>query len=176
MLSHIVVQKKLETTSLNAWVESVYVSAYPNATYLRELYRHAPVLFKKSRSVIFEELAQYATFDAQHCCKRVARAATDLLTELDKIRGYPAFIEAVKGGQLAGFITDDLLYVVTPSVKPNTPKYQMTTFARGRGPISDALRECPEDFVTAQFGLPRAARFIGQSDLLAIEKHYLKTF
>lgn len=175
MLTHIIAQKQPETTSLSGWVESVYISAYTDPTMLRALYRHAPVLFKQPRDVIFEELAQYATFDAHHCCKRVARAATDMLTELDKIRGYPAFIEAVKAGQLAGFITDQLLYVVTPSVKPDTPKYQMTTFARGKGPISDALRDIPEAFVTAQFGLPRCARFIGQSALLAVEKHYMKT-
>lgn len=175
MLANIITEKKNESSSLAAWVESVYMASNHDPHLLRQLYRHASVMFKQERQAMLQELSCYATFDAYHCCEKVAKSAVAVLSELEKMRGYPEFIDAINAGQLAGFITDDLLYVVTPSVKPNTPRYQMTTFAKGVGPISDALRDSPEAFLTAQFGLPRSARFIDGSALLSIESRYQNT-
>ncbi|MGY0314358.1 hypothetical protein ACV4QK_21030 (plasmid) [Alteromonas macleodii] len=172
MLANIIAEKKTDSTSLTAWVESVYLASNHDPNLLRQLYRHAAVMFKQERQAMLEELSCFAAFDAYHCCEKVAKSAAAVLSELDKMRGYPDFIDAIKAGQLAGFITDDLLYVVTPSVKPNTPRYQMTTFAKGVGPIADALRETPEEFISLQFGLPRSARFVDEKAILAVERKY----
>ena len=173
MIIEIVKRYQSETESLEKWVDSVYVAVHEDFTLLRRLYRFARSIFSGVDTfAVYEALSVYAHFDSDHQDARVATAAKALINQLEKMRGFPDFIAAVKRGELAGFIAGDLLYVATPSVKPDTPRYQLTTFARGRGPISDALRNTPEDFVTANFALPNSARFLDQERLLAIEHEF----
>lgn len=173
MIIELVQQHKANTTSLEQWVDNVYVDVHEDFTLLRRLYRFARSLFKGvDVFAVYEALSVYAHFDSEHEDTRVATAAKALIAQLEKMRGYPDFVSAVNRGELAGFLADNLLYVLTPSVKPNTPRYQMTTFAKGVGPISDALRDAPEDFISAHFGLPSSARFVSQQQLLAIEQAF----
>ena len=173
MIIELVEQYQSETNSLEKWVDAVYLAVHEDLTLLRRLYRFARSLFKGVDTfAVYEALSVYAHFDCDHQDTQVATAAKALINQLEKMRGFPDFIAAVKRGELAGFIAGDLLYVTTTSVKPDMPRYQMTTFARGRGPISDALRNAPEDFTSAHFGLPSTARFISQAELFAIEREF----
>lgn len=173
MLQEIVLSHKANSTTITSWVDKVYRDIKDDPSNLRRLYRFARSLFRVQTFEVFEALSTYAHFDDQHPDKRIVKAANALLEQFDKMRRYPEFIEAVNSGKLAGFIAGDLLYVVTPSVKPGSQRYQMTTFSKGYGPIGDALRNKPEDFISADFGLPNCARYLSREDLLMIESQFL---
>ncbi|GGZ83255.1 hypothetical protein [Paraglaciecola chathamensis] len=173
MLIELVQSHKANSKNLTSWVDAVYRDVKDDPESLRRLYRFARALFKENAFEVLETLSPYAHFDDQHPDTKIVKAAAALLAQVDKMRGYPEFIDAVNRGELAGFLAGDLLYVVTPSVKPGTPKYQMTTFSRGIGPIGDALRNKAEEFISADFGLPSCARYISQEQLLAIEQQFL---
>lgn len=161
---------------LEKHVINVYMRVQNDPKLLRRLYVSHKILFKADEFKLLIELNQFAPFDEDHEDAGVAKSAKRVIERFKFMKGHDHFKAAMEKDRIAGFYTDDMLYVATLSVKPGDKKYQMTEFLRDYGPTGDGERNSIDDFLEVGYGIPISAVFADKQKLLDIQHQYMKKF
>lgn len=136
----------------------------------RLMYVITPALLSSTfgESQAMSALNSFATFDIDSEEAFVRKGAQSFLRHFEKWQQHPVFIEELKTKGMAGFLTEDLLYVAHLCVKPDSKKYQVTTFGKNIGPLGDSQYDSEEKITDGSIsgaGIPNGARYVSCDEL-----------
>jgi hypothetical protein len=144
----------------------------------RKLYLFWCVSFfiKFGKAKAMSEIYSFATFDMEHEDSGVRKAAALFEHRYLTFTGMFDFERNIEKDNAAGFTDCNgrLLYLFAPCHKPNSAKYQLTCFGKGRGPLSDSLHHSVEQLKTSGF-ITTGCFFLSMSEITQIENNYYPT-